>query len=68
MRESHEYVIVEWIDDLQTVPRYGFATVTHAEELAERVRRLDTFACLESAADEAERLNRSHSPFPGAQH
>ena len=53
-----QYVVVEWIEDLPQVPRYGFATIKHAEELGDHVRWHDRCPSLEQAAAWAHELNR----------
>jgi hypothetical protein len=58
MRENTEYIVVEWLDDLPGIDRYGFATAKHAAEMGEQVRCLDTFLSLETAAHEVDRLNQ----------
>jgi hypothetical protein len=53
-----QYVVVEWIEDLPHLPRYGFATVKHAEELGDNVRWHDSCSSLEQAAAWTHALNR----------
>ncbi len=57
MSEKTGYVIVESVVDLPGYPRYGFATMVHAEELGESVRCLERYVSMEAAAEGAARLN-----------
>jgi hypothetical protein len=52
------YVIVEWIHDEPPFPRFSFATPKHAEELETNVKRVQTCASLEVAAQIVAQLNR----------
>jgi len=59
---SHaQYVILEWTEELLHFPRYGFATIKHAEELGANVRWHDLCPSLEQAAAWTEALNRRGS-------
>jgi hypothetical protein len=56
-----QFVVLEWIEDLPTVARYGFATLKHAEELGDNVRWHERCGSLEQAAAAAHALNSSLS-------
>jgi hypothetical protein len=58
LSEETGYVVVECVVDLPGYPRFGFATLLHAEELGDSVRCLDRYASIEAAAQKADRLNR----------
>ena len=57
MIKNTAFIVVEWIDDVPGCARYGFATVKHAEELGPNVKWLQQWWSLESAAEDASRLN-----------
>ena len=61
MRENAQYVVVECVDDLPGFPRYGFATVTHAEELGPNVRWLQTCTSLDIAIEATRELNQRNA-------
>jgi len=57
MSEHTGYVVVECVVDLPGYPRFGVATLVHAEELGDSVRCLDRYSSMEAAAQKADRLN-----------
>jgi hypothetical protein len=59
MRQDHQYVVLEWLDDTPGYPRHSFATIKHAEELWPNVGWLQLCPSLEMAADIASKLNCS---------
>jgi hypothetical protein len=61
-----QYVVLEWVEDLPQVARYGFATLKHAEELGDNVRWHDRCASLEQAASAAQALNDLKQPASAA--
>ena len=48
--KTDQYVVLECVPYLPGYPRYGFATLKHAEELGDGVRWLQTCSSLEEAA------------------
>jgi hypothetical protein len=63
VRDS-QYVILEWVEDLPDVPRYGFATIKHAEELGDNVKWHQLCSSLEQAAASTQALNHSEDAVP----
>jgi hypothetical protein len=57
MRED-QYVILEWVEDLPHYPRFGFATIKHAEELGDNVKWHEVCSSIEQAAASTRALNR----------
>ena len=59
--QDGQYVIVEWIEELPHLPRYGFATIKHAEELGDNVKWHELCPSLEHAAASTQALNDKSS-------
>jgi hypothetical protein len=55
--QDGQYVILEWIEELPHLPRYGFATIKHAEELGDNVKWHELCPSLEQAAASTQALN-----------
>ena len=60
--QDGQYVILEWIEELPDLPRYGFATIKHAEELGDNVKWHEFCPSLEYAAASTQALNDKSSP------
>jgi hypothetical protein len=63
MSEHTGYVVVEAVVDFPGYPRFGIATVVHAEELGDSVRWLDRYSSMEAAAQKVDRLNGVRRSF-----
>ena len=59
--QDGQYVILEWIEELPHHPRYGFATIKHAEELGDNVKWHELCPSLEQAAASTRVLNDQRS-------
>jgi hypothetical protein len=62
MRPDQQYVILAWVHDVPGLPRYSFATLTHAEELWPHVEWLQTCSSMQRAAAIVQELNLGETP------